>query len=644
MHSVSEMENDAVGRLGVRSFDIFDTVLTRRLSCPVDVFIMVGERLSRAGFFLPPPTVFRKLRIRCERWSRRLQPSYEVTLTDIYDLLGGLLLWTDQQKLVAADTERKVEAEVLTATSHGLAAVHEARDRGAKIAFVSDMYLESSFLRTILIREGLFREGDLIAVSGEWKASKAAGIIWPILLHRLGVEPGALFHQGDHPHSDVASPGKHGIHAQRLGTAEVSRWEQWCPRGSGLPVDTWGEIATMSRLARVRAQNPDHYWTQLGTGVLGPMIVGFVSWLINTAVRDGIGTLWFLSRDGWMFYEAARHLAKDCAIKIQYIAVSRNQLRFARDGGCPISELWSGSRHLSARLVRERLNFCDADMEELLRACGLAAAAADIPLDSVARESLGKTLETEPWKQRRAERALEAAAALKSYIEECASAASGSVAVVDIGWKGRSQDDLMRLCPSVAMGYYLGLSHGAVECHKKSWLYDARRAAGDIRLDRYQRMIEMLVGGISGPLQGYQSHEDGWRPLFATQEDGELAPGREVMQGSARAFVTDSSLSFTAASDQDQSMLYYVTVNFLRLLVFPTSQDARYFATWKSSTDDAHQDLVYPARGYDLRRIVSCVRSREPWSLLWLEASIRNSSFLGGLFIKWARWLKNWIE
>jgi hypothetical protein len=214
------------------------------------------------------------------------------------------------------------------------------------------------------------------------------------------------------------------------------------------------------------------------------------------------------------------------------------------------------------------------------------------------------------------------------------------VAVVDIGWKGRSQDDLMRLCPSVTTGYYLGLSHGPCEPHKKAWLYDARRAAGDIRLDRYQRMIEMLVGGVSGPLLGYEHCEEGWRPVFSPREEGEAAPGREMMQNAARAFVTNESFTFST----DDSMLAYVTVNMIKLFAFPTKQDALHFAAWKSSTDDAHQDFVHPARGYDVKRILSCIRAREPWSLLWLEASIRNSSFWCGLFINWSWRVRNWFS
>lgn len=620
------------------SFDIFDTVLTRRLSCPTDVFTILDDRLRKEGFRLPPLGLFRALRMRCERWSRRFESSREVLLPDIYRLLGRFLFWSESQCTRAAEVEREIEASVLVATPFGLKAVNDARSQGHKIAFISDMYLEEKFLRSLLTRENLCEEGELIAVSGEWKCSKADQTIWPTILKRCDISAKELFHQGDNLHSDVSSPQKHGIAAKRLGTGELSRWEQWQSNDSPMSVDEWGRIAALSRTSRVSCEQPDDYWTKLGAGVIGPLLAGFASWTLAQARKADIQTLWFLSRDGWLFHQAAQVLNGDKRLNLKYVGINRLQLRYASEGPRPLNELFSDSRKITWNLLGDRLRFSVREMGQLKDATNVATVEESDLIPPSLQVLLSNVLMEPDWQKVREQRASEAGEAVKSYLAQCQAEGTGRLGIVDVGWAGRTQDALVEYCPSLVHGYYMGLSsQKSNDSPKQAWLFDTDRHLGHESLNIFQRMIEVLIGGVSGPLLGYQKHDQEWVPDFATTEWGEEAPGREMMQRAALEFVKLSAQPDYAGWWSAESMQTYAGWNMRRLLQQPTAEDASAFLHWQITTDDAHQDSIEPARGFDFARVKACLQKKEPWAWLWPEASLKNSTPFGR-FIMSAAW------
>jgi FMN phosphatase YigB (HAD superfamily) len=626
------------------SFDIFDTVLTRRLSRPVDAFTLLGERLQQEGIRVPPFGLFRLLRMRCERWSRRFEPSYEVRLTDVHRLLGKFLLWSEKDQLRAAELEREVEASVLRITPHGQRAIKKARETEARIAYVSDMYLEEDFLKSILKREGLFEDFDLLAVSGEWKVSKAGGTIWPRVIETLGVSAADILHQGDNPHSDIESPRKHGISSSRLGTAEVSRWEEPDKGDKAKVLEEFGGIAALSRLARSSCAEPDDYWTCLGTGVLGPILAGFTRWLLEDAKRRGIGTLWFLSRDGWLFLESARLMAGEQAPELEYFCAGRRQLLLATLEPLDVSleSLFRGSRHHSLRLVASRLSLGDQELEALLNDPGLGIAGLDCPLAESTKRCLTELLGSAEWRERLVHCREAAVKPIMGYLEQMRSRVKAAAAVVDVGWQGRSQDHLDALLPDLGelRGYYLGYSgEGAVSVSKSGWIYDRSRGKGSSTLYNHQRLFEVLIGGVSGPLSGYEKGNEGWEPVFEGEESGEHAPGRERAQKAALEFVRVAADPTYSDWSSPDSLLGFSNRNLDRLFLRPTAEDARFFQSWKGTTDDAHQDSVSLAEGYDLGKIRNCLLGKEPWAFLWPAAALRNSTRFGRFAMRAARLL-----
>lgn len=617
----------------VCSFDIFDTVVTRRLSSPTDVFILLGESLAVEGIRVPPPRLFRHLRIRSERWARRLDSNQEVLISDIYKLLGLLLLWSSQQRKRAIELEMQIEFDILQATSYGLAEVRKARSDKKKIVFVSDMYLEGSFLRQLLMREGLAMSEDLVVVSGEWKASKSKQTIWPILLDKLSLMPDNLFHQGDNLESDVKSPSIFGINSRRLGTSDMSRWEEWRPQTSPLEVRDWGGIAALCRISRGQHPDPDEYWKQLGAGVIGPMLSGFVCWLYERAQAAGITTLWFLSRDGWLLHQAAEIYGRPEGIDLKYIGVSRNFLRSAHQGARPLNELFSGSRNVTWALVQDRLYFSSADMNQLQKCMNLEHMPKDrtIPLDI--QNDILECLTKSEWASLRTTRASEAGNKVRSYLDQLANN-SGSIGLVDIGWAGSSQSMLESICPAVCHGYYLGLCNSKVENSKSAWLYDLSMQKGCTQLNSFQRMIEALIGCDCGPLVGYIKANEVWTPQFSLDYRHESTPGRQEMQKVALDFVKLSVHPEYSKWYTNDNLRVFASRNLINLLETPDARDIMSFSQWRITTDDAHQDTVMPVQGFDFYRLARCLTKKEAWGLIWPQAAFANTSQPMSVFLK----------
>ncbi len=587
------------------------------------------------GIRVPRSNLFRKLRIRCERWSRRFGENHEVLLPDIYALLGRLMFWSASDRLLAEKIEREVEAEFLHKTTHGLAAVTEARLSGKRIVFVSDMYLDSDFLKTILLREGIAKEEDLVFVSGEWKVSKASGEIWPRLLEKLSITPDQIFHQGDHEHSDVASPARYGISSKRLGTSVVSRWEQWDERSSTLPAEGWGGIAALGRISRAACEKPDDYWTRIGTGLVGPWMLGFAVWILAEAKKRGILTLWFLSRDGWNFYQAALALSDAEGIELHYIAINRIQLRFATEGARPIEELFDGTRLITWCLLQERLALTDEDLTSLQKCCDCGNSRIDDTLSAGNQDLIRAVLKKPEWVDLLEKRAQKAGVIVKTYLAQCVQD-NTRIAIVDVGWRGRSQQMLQQLHPEIIHGFYIGLCNERAQDDKQAWLYDLGRGKGVSSLNQHQRMIEVFIGVNVGPLTGYKQVNGKWQGVFQQNDKKEVTSGRDEMHRAAMVFIQHSQRDYYKQWLSPTALQAFTAENLLNLLEYPVREDADFFRFWQITTDDAHQDAVYPAAGYDRKRILSCLQKEQPWSFLWPAASLHHTGFICRLVMKMA--------
>ena len=272
------------------SFDVFDTLLVRRVLRPEDVFTLTERRLRAVGL---PAEGFARRRVGAQR------DLVCGSLEQIYDALQPRMGWSDGQRQTAVRTELAVEGEVLCPRQDGAALLAYALARGKPTALVSDMYLPAETIRELLARCGIQAPADIL-VSCEQGKTKKDGL-FRVLRSRFGTA-GKLVHFGDQSESDGACR-REDIRFVRLPPilqrAAAQGWS-----GSLQAAATVDDSCLLgSALAALYAEGAEEdRLRSLAVGILGPILVGYVSWLIERLREKPYDAVLFFARDGWMLF------------------------------------------------------------------------------------------------------------------------------------------------------------------------------------------------------------------------------------------------------------------------------------------------------------------------------------------------------
>ncbi len=229
----------------------------------------------------------------------------------IFLALALSLGWDEPTREQARQRELDLEASSLKAVPPMLARVQAARAESDAVWFLSDMYLPAVFIERVLRREGLFRDGDKLFVSGEWRASKARGDLFAKAREQASQPITSWRHIGDNPHADELIPRAQGISAELWRDAALNRYEVRA-RGEG-ETELWRSLLA-GAMRRARLANPESeparrvIW-DTGCDVVGPVLFGFVHWCLAQAAERGLHRLYFVARDGQLLHRIAERLA-----------------------------------------------------------------------------------------------------------------------------------------------------------------------------------------------------------------------------------------------------------------------------------------------------------------------------------------------
>lgn len=275
-----------MAKRAVRSFDIFDTLVSRSVADPTDIFHFVESE----GI-----VDFKERRLHAQQVSNH-------TWQDIYFHYKRLYLIDDVEIERIKNLELQMEAKF----SFLITAVYnQVRDGDI---LVSDMYLPESALRFILDSVG-FKRDVRIFVS---PAGKASGRIWPSIKQAYDIE----FHVGDNEHSDVRSPRVHGIPSRLYSNSRFSPMEAIFLKN--------GAPRTASILRQFRLTNPfpsasKEFRLHEVQAVVNLPFLTIMSAFLNKTVRtEGLSRVLFMMRDGCLLWPIFDSLFPDVEIKPFY--------------------------------------------------------------------------------------------------------------------------------------------------------------------------------------------------------------------------------------------------------------------------------------------------------------------------------------
>lgn len=611
------------------SFDVFDTVVTRSFAHPRDLFVHLGNQLQAAGVQPLPGLDFARIRWTAELEARKRSPYTEVLLDDIYGVIARRLGWDAPTTQRARDMELALEARHLHGIPRILPRLAAARARAGRIVFLSDMYLPSAVLRPWLAREGVLASEDLLLISGEARANKSSGRLFEVARETTGGDFAHWQHLGDHPFADVEKPAQLGIAAVHLPDAHLTAAERLARGPGGEFAVAWRSLlAGAMRLARLEqppGTDRDAVLWDTGATVAGPLFYGFVRWTLAEAKRRGLRRLYFLARDGQIFWRIARAIegAEPTGVECRYLQVSRLSLAGLAELDAPDALRWlaapTGHFHSISQTLRQ-LGLDEAWARQHLPAPH-AAADFDANLPPADREALADWL-LAPERRETVRAALHARAAhARAYLAAEGVLAGEPIGVVDTGWLGSIHRNLELLLgnpgqPAPLPGFYLGLMPAG-----------AKRPAGEmlgytnqfaplpiLREESHKVLIELMAQSDHGQVLGYQQAGNAWQPQLNAAGPVNLDEIRRF-QDAILAFVRRALATAADAAGAEDQYARIVIAGYRRFHDEPTAAQVRVFGFLPHADqlfEQRHATLVADFTGSELFAALRDYRLRPP--------------------------------
>lgn len=301
---------DAISTHDIISFDVFDTLVCRKLLCPGDIFRIIERRLEESGRKLDN---FTALRINAEKNAQYMDSYYN--LDAVYaqiKILTGLDNNTldDIKKL-----ETKTELDYICPRKEIVEAVKFAQSGGKQIIFTSDMYLRSSIISEIIKRCGL-NNNFIINVSCETKKSKYTGTIFK---YYKEIYKQKILHIGDDDFSDIIQAQKSGITAFKI-WSNTELFDNTIAK----KLNTLGKESLDDRIIlghfSARCFNNSLFMNNNKSGRIidntgdigylffGPLTAAYIIWLLQNAIQYNVDKILFISRDGYILEKLYRKI------------------------------------------------------------------------------------------------------------------------------------------------------------------------------------------------------------------------------------------------------------------------------------------------------------------------------------------------
>lgn len=335
---------DKIDKADIVSFDIFDTLIMRKVFSPEDVFRLLGEEVRA------------ELKLDCEIASIRAQAAQcgaYATINEIYGYIKKCTNLTDKNIADIMKLEKDTDID-LCIVRRDIADLYEyCLTCGKEVYFISDMYYTIQDIKRILDKCGVtVPDDEHIWISCEKKADKVSGSLWEEYFKLVG-KGNKCLHIGDNKTCDVKNPVRYGIDSYYVMSAKDMLMNSSMAELAS-DVNTVSDsiclglvasklfnspFALCSTKGKVSFDDSESY----GYCVYGPLLEKFLIWLYYKLRKDEIDKLLFFARDGYFLekdYTMVAELLDDgyeqewCYLPISrrliYIATMENEDDFNR--------------------------------------------------------------------------------------------------------------------------------------------------------------------------------------------------------------------------------------------------------------------------------------------------------------------------
>lgn len=387
---IDKAYSDLIDSADIISFDLFDTLITRKTTKPSDVFCITREIFNDKSNYLLTSD-FVDMRITAEKSAREINyRAADIKFDDIYKAFSNLYKYPLDYVNVLKKCELLAEEKILTRDLSTTDIYNYAIQKNKKIIVVSDMYLPKKFIKKLLKRFNI--DVDDLIVSCDDGVAKFSGSAYSYLISKYPNKK--ILHIGDNQTSDSWWPNKFGIDSIYINknielqsfekedkfraVYSGDRYRYKLENNTVSPADVQftiinGMISDYIMQKNIKANDA------IGYSIFGPLLLGFVQWLHEYAKKMKIDYLYFLARDGAIMQKAYNKYYSNNNIPNKYILGSRRAISFPAIGYSDFSvhgvNMLVGSREtlVSEVLRSHSLSIQDDEVKIALSRVGLCA-------------------------------------------------------------------------------------------------------------------------------------------------------------------------------------------------------------------------------------------------------------------------------
>ncbi|MEM7194116.1 MAG: HAD family hydrolase [Pseudomonadota bacterium] len=600
-----EAGNRMVEQVDVVSFDLFDTLVVRRIHNPDLVKLPVARYIAKKAATVNRVWTWNQvqlLRDECERKNRAQSaeqyPDAEAHYpTFMRETLKQVFAdhYSEAWLEDVTSFELKTENTMLVPRARLLEWLKSLKSAGKTILVISDMYLPAEHLRVLLQHAGILKYVDEVRSSADSCRAKASGAGYDLIADELGLDRNRWLHVGDNAISDGFRAIEKGLQALVLHDSEESRRKAivaryyFFSRGRAY----WKGRALQQLMAPLEAENVPRSWMyQEGYNFIGPILSVFIQTIAERCLQQGITKIFFLSREGWMFKQLWESIAPtlypaDELPQIEYLYVSRMALAGA------------SCAHQGLTLENANIVFLppgNKDFRDLCRIFALEIEPLAPFLDQygITRETVlspghvgysidervkfNRLLNDQDFQNEIRQQTADRGEALRRYLADSGFFDHEHVALVDVGWLGTIQRfffesvahyDNLPSCHGMLLGATRGIPYKTVPKNRiEGLIYDKHVfdfASSSILFAR--DLFEEACRAPHATLNGYELDGDTYRLVFREMDDalGQAEQQQDDYFAELQSGVLDAARRFgpAAALLSDPAGGYKPWINYL---------------------------------------------------------------------------------
>lgn len=303
----------------VYTFDIFDTLITRTTADPIGIFVIMQRELTEQDAYRDIPLHLKKnfcdFRINAEMEARiwaRQEGREDITLDRIYRAMAYMNHMPDTVAGRLMKLEMETELRNCIPIRENIERLKELR-KEHDVYLLSDMYLPTEHIRKMLVKADPVFSGISILVSGDLDRMKGTGRLFSYFLEKYDVDTWGWVHIGDNPVADGVMSERMGARSELCSGYSFSHYEKEMLRLHGKEYAVQAVLGTVKNKIRKR-DTPE--W-RIGIALGGPVLYGYVLWVLQEALRQGINTLFFVARDGYLLKKIADVIIEGQRLNLQ---------------------------------------------------------------------------------------------------------------------------------------------------------------------------------------------------------------------------------------------------------------------------------------------------------------------------------------